>query len=183
MSSKQEISRWLDRNSIDNYIVNDDLSINVNGDVKLYDIKIETLPYKFNIIFGDFRILNCELTTLKNCPNIVYESFACSYNPIHSFNDAPHHVGGNFYCSSTPIKNLTTLQTHFEGKFYHCAEEKSQFLEDFKNYYEKEVIDCENVIFQYKVGLTMDQIKTVLEKNYLEKIILEKEELSKIVKI
>jgi hypothetical protein len=182
MVKKLDIIRWLDKYFIENYLINEDLSINVNGDVYLYNMKIENLPYKFNTIFGDFRILNCELKTLKNCPNSVYESFACSYNPISSLDYLPKKIGGNFYCSATYLTELNTFSSDLEGNFYHCVQNETEFFKGFEHYYEKERVDCDDIIFQYKMGVTGEQIRAITEHQYLNSKIIELEE-HKVIKV
>lgn len=84
-NTKDEIKEWLDKNYIERYIINDDLTVDVNGDVNLISLLINSyIPVKFGIING---IFNCEcnsLTSLVNCPDIVTGYFSCAVNNLKS---------------------------------------------------------------------------------------------------
>jgi hypothetical protein len=62
-----------------NYKINDDNTIDVNGDVylgcKLDDM--EKLPVKFGKVSGCFSCFGNKLTTLEGCPNYVGGYFSC----------------------------------------------------------------------------------------------------------
>ena len=58
-------------NSIKNYTINDDMSIDVDGDVTIYNNNQDTLPLKFNNVSGDFILISTRLISLKGCPNYI----------------------------------------------------------------------------------------------------------------
>jgi hypothetical protein len=68
MTPKQFCEKYLE-----NYTINPDNTIDVNGDVHLYDRQgnIEKLPVKFGKVSGDFDCGINNLTTLECCPNYV----------------------------------------------------------------------------------------------------------------
>jgi hypothetical protein len=43
LKTKEEITQWLDEYKIKNYTINDDLTVNVDGSVYYYEIKINDL--------------------------------------------------------------------------------------------------------------------------------------------
>ena len=63
---KNDILSWLEK-----YIINSDLTVDVNGDVRLERNQLVNILFKFNKIEGDFYIFANNLISLKNCPNIV----------------------------------------------------------------------------------------------------------------
>jgi hypothetical protein len=63
------------RYNIIDYIINDDLSINVDGGVYLEKKKLEYLPLKFNYVGVDFICSNNKLESLKGCPQTVGGGF------------------------------------------------------------------------------------------------------------
>ena len=65
------------RYGIKNYTINNDGSIDVDGNVKLSRINLTNLPFKFGKISGNFY---------------------CSNNLLTSLEGAPTSVGGEFYC-------------------------------------------------------------------------------------
>ena len=66
----EETKNWLDDMDIENYTINDDLTIDVDGDgdVNLNNKKLEKIPVKFKSIGGYFDCYNNKLTSLKGSP-------------------------------------------------------------------------------------------------------------------
>lgn len=118
------IEKWLNENYIRNYTINDDLTIDVKGDVDLHRYGERELPeyIQFGKIKGSFDIysspylislrgcprevgvdFSCSecgnLTSLEGCPQIVRGSFFCNYcHSLTSLEGAPKTVGGDFRC-------------------------------------------------------------------------------------
>jgi len=84
------------RYRIENYTINDDLSIDVDGDVSLTSNGLEYLPVRFNYVSG---------------------SFYCYKNELKSLKGSPQTVGGHFYCHSNKLKTLEGFQKTEEGFF------------------------------------------------------------------
>jgi hypothetical protein len=95
---------------LENYTINPDGTIDVNGDVKLSSRLgfMTQLPVKFGKVSGDFICNVNKLTTLEGCPNYVEGDFRCEINDITSLEHCPKYVGGRFGCSNTT--SLTTLK-------------------------------------------------------------------------
>lgn len=74
-----QIKEWLDKNGIVNYTINNDLTIDVKGDVYLYRYPETELPeyIQFKNVSGDFIIEYSNLTSLKGCPKEVGGDFYC----------------------------------------------------------------------------------------------------------
>ena len=53
---------------IENYTINPDGSIDVDGNVNLYEMELTKLPLKFNNVSGYFNCSWNDLTTLEGCP-------------------------------------------------------------------------------------------------------------------
>jgi hypothetical protein len=83
---------------IENYTINPDGSIDVNGNVILFNRRLTKLPLKFNKVTGDFSCTSNLLTNLEGCPNYVGGNFGCVANNITSLEGCPNYVGGNFNC-------------------------------------------------------------------------------------
>jgi hypothetical protein len=76
---------------IDSYFINEDGSIDVDGNVRFRknsDSLLE-LPLKFNKISGDFDCSRLGLVTLNGSPIEVGGTFDCSYNQLTSLEFAP----------------------------------------------------------------------------------------------
>jgi len=89
-----------------NYTFNDDLSIDVNGDVSFYGEGLTKLPIKFRNVSGNFYCSYNNLTSLVGGPETVGGDFDCSYNNLTSLVGGPETVGGDFNCRNN---NLTSL--------------------------------------------------------------------------
>jgi hypothetical protein len=103
---------------ISNYTINDDFSIDVDGDV---DISIESLtkiPLKFNRVSGYFNCQDNQLTTLGGSPKSVGGSFYCNDNNLTTLEGGPEYVGRYFDCRNN---NLTTLKGRpkYIGRYFY----------------------------------------------------------------
>jgi hypothetical protein len=95
---------------LENYTINPDGTIDVNGDVDLEEKlgDMEKLPVKFGKVSGYFYCSINNLTTLEGCPNYVGSTFSCNRNKLKTLEGCPKYVGGNrFNCA---FNELTTLK-------------------------------------------------------------------------
>ena len=106
----QDVIAWCEEMEIENYTINSNGEIDVDGDVWLKDMYIKELPYKFDTVNGSFTMDgNKKLTSLKNCPDKVTNYFSCSKcTSLKSLEGAPKEVGGSFYCGN--CTSLTSLK-------------------------------------------------------------------------
>ena len=105
---------------IENYTINDDESIDVNGDVDLYNRGLVELPLRFNRVYGDFRCTNNYLTTLEGSPKWVEGDFSCSGNRLTSLEFSPDYVGGDYGTIRNGLTDLVGSPKEVGGNFY-CA--------------------------------------------------------------
>jgi len=68
--------------NIVNYTINHDGSIDVDGDVNLYNKRLTKIPIKFNKVTGYFTCCDNEITSLEGCPNYVGDNFSCVANKL-----------------------------------------------------------------------------------------------------
>jgi hypothetical protein len=95
---------------LENYKINNDGTIDVDGDVDLYCriVNMEKLPVKFGKVSGEFDCRWNNLITLEGCPEYVGGDFLCEKNNIYTLEYFPKYIGGSFSCN--PNKSLTTLK-------------------------------------------------------------------------
>ncbi len=107
--------------------INSDGSIDVDGSVCLYGLKLTKIPYKFGIVTGEFDCSDNNLTSLEGCPRYTYDFycsdnkllksleggpeevvrlFSCPSNGLLSLKGAPKVVGGSFVCSGNKLTSL-----------------------------------------------------------------------------
>jgi hypothetical protein len=135
---------------IENYTINKDGSIDVDGDVNLQGLdmiqfgigKISKLPLKFGKVGGHFNCRSNKLESLEGSPTSLGGHFNCSSNRLMSLEGSPTSVGGDFYCH---YNNLTSLEgsPRSVGGHFHCYENQLTSLEGISKYIYKQ-IDCED---------------------------------------
>jgi len=98
LTTKKEIKNWLTRHRIENYTINSDMSVDVEGDVDLQHCNIQRLKLQFNRVNGNFLVTENDLTSLWGSPKTeVTGDFFCNYNYLGSLCSAPPVIGGGFY--------------------------------------------------------------------------------------
>ena len=105
------------RYDIENYTINDDGSIDVDGEVELYGHQLTELPLTFNKVTGDFHCHFNKLTTLKGSPRWIGGRFSCRLNKLTSLEFSPDYVGGDFRCSYNDLTD-NYCDTEIQGDFY-----------------------------------------------------------------
>jgi hypothetical protein len=116
------ISLICEKYGIENYTINSDGSIDVNGDVFLWNRELTELPLRFNRVTGSFECGGNNLTTLKGSPRWLGIDFSCVGNNLTSLEFSPDYVGGFFDCINN---NLTDnyCDSEIGGKFYTSLEQ------------------------------------------------------------
>jgi len=120
LKTKNGIENWLKKYEIKNYTINNDLTVDVDGDVYLYYKKLKQIPIKFDIIKGYFNCSNNYLTSLDFCPKEVGGNFNCSWNELISLDGCPKSVGGDFY---------SNIFSDDEYRFHLIQIERKEFAE------------------------------------------------------
>jgi hypothetical protein len=124
------------------YTINEDGSIDVDGNVILTSKKINKLSMKYGKVSGDFDCSGVGLTTLECAPHTV-RRFNCAYNELENLKFAPSLVGENFICMGN---NLTSLEgAPKRVRYFSCSSNKLTNLEfapetiteDFNCHYNK----------------------------------------------
>jgi hypothetical protein len=106
---------------IQNYVINEDGSIDVDGTVILIPAglkKITKIPLKFRNVLGDFVCSHNKLTSLEGSPQEVGGSFFCQNNYLTSLEYAPKSVGGSLICSDNKITTLEGYPDYVGSNFY-----------------------------------------------------------------
>jgi hypothetical protein len=118
-----EIHRICKGYGIENYTINDDLSIDVDGDVELTNISLNEIPLNFGRVSGCFYTTCNKLKSLKFVPKYVNGDFGCSDNDLSSLYNSPQFVGGDFYCRSNNLTSLEGLPKYIIG-YINCNDNK-----------------------------------------------------------
>jgi len=113
---------------ITNYTINDDGSIDVNGDVYLSYRELTKIPLKFRNVSGYFACFNNKLKSLEGAPESVGGNFNCSDNQLVSLDGSPQSVGGNFYCKRNQLTSLEGAPESVGGNF-NCQDNQLSSLD------------------------------------------------------
>lgn len=90
-NTKEQIKKWLDSLYIKNYTINDDLSVDVNGDVDIVNKNLYDIPIQFGYIDGNFFCQNNELKSLKGCPKYIEDDFQFYHNNLYDLKYFPEN--------------------------------------------------------------------------------------------
>jgi hypothetical protein len=96
---------------------NGDGTIDYNGDVDISGLKLDSLPIKFNRVYGSFDCSDNELTSLKGCPRFVDGDFYCYLNNLSTLDYGPKEVCGNYICSGNVLQSLRGSPKEIHGDF------------------------------------------------------------------
>ena len=120
------VKQWLDNMEIKKYVINDDLSVDVNGDVLLYKKGLSEIPVQFNRVDGFFNCANNQLTSFKNFQIYIGGYFQYKDNPLPEeiFNERPETIKA--YIRNQQDYNIF----HSDGTFY--KDKWIMFLNDYK---------------------------------------------------
>ena len=127
-SAREEVENWLILMGVENYIINEDLTVDVNGDVDISCKKLKKMPINFSVINGNFDCSYNELTDLKDCPKEIRGYFNCGSNYLTSLEGFPKEIKGSFNCIANKLTNLKYCPEIINGSFY-CGENKLTSLE------------------------------------------------------
>ena len=98
--------------------VNEDGSLDVDGNVWLDELELTKIPLKFNKVNGCFSCSSNKLTSLEGCPKEVIGNFDCSTNfKLTSLKGCPEKVYGNFNCLNTSLTSLEGCPKEVGGDF------------------------------------------------------------------
>jgi len=127
-TNTSEIEAICNEYNIKNYNINDDGSIDVDGDVDLFNKGLKVLPLKFRKVSGDFHCSYNQLISLEGAPQSIGGNFYCNYSKLTSLESAPKRVGGDFECGSNKLTTLEGAPQRVDGNFY-CSYNQLTTLE------------------------------------------------------
>jgi len=116
-TTREGVIEVCDKYGIENYTINDDLSIDVDGGVYLNRRYLEYLPLRFNYVSDYFNCSYNELKTLEGCPEKVGGTFHCFKNELKSLKGCPQTVNGDFYCFNNNLVSLKGCPQTVSGDF------------------------------------------------------------------
>jgi hypothetical protein len=113
---------------IENYTINEDGSIDVDGNVNLSRKQLTNLPLKFRNVTGYFDCNNNQLTSLEGGPKSVGGSFNCANNQLKTLEGGPKSVGASFLCNNNQLISLKGCPELVYG-YFRCHNNQLTSLE------------------------------------------------------
>ncbi len=164
--TESDVAEICKKYAIENWSINSEGLVDVNGDVFLTQNSLTKLPINFGFVSGDFSCRDNQLTTLEGCPQVVDGSFFCTYNQLTTLEGCPQVVGGDFNC----LKNLLTSLEFSPlsiGGYFNCSRNKLTSLRFAPEYIECEVFVLPNPIEDIPGEyLTKEYIQFIVKEQY-----------------
>lgn len=114
---QEKIAKWLTTNSITDFTINDDNTVDVRGDLNLDGLRHAKLPVKFNHVTGSVSLAGAMLTTLEGLPEEINGDFDITSVKLDNVTGFPLKIHGD--CHLGHIEIASTLATsqlsHVEG--------------------------------------------------------------------
>jgi hypothetical protein len=112
---KKFITEWLDYYGIQNYTINDDMSVDIDGSVLIDRRHIPRLDVKFRNVSNEFFINKCGLESMNNLP-ISCKCVTLTNNNINEISNVPLNcqylnLNNNKITEIQNIEHLTELST------------------------------------------------------------------------
>ena len=127
LTTKDKIAEWLNTFNANRlkiiageYQINDDLTVDVDGDVRIMGerdltIYMSVLPIKFGNIYGNFWVHHTTLTNMKGFPKYVKNGFSVSDNMyLRSLQFCPKEAE-RIYIWNTGINSLHNIHKHIHS--------------------------------------------------------------------
>lgn len=124
---RDSLIKLLDLYNIVNYTINDDGSVDVNGDVNLNGWGIDDIPFEFNIVGGSFDVSNNFLKSLKGSPKSC-DNFKANNCGLANLEFAPLEVKGYFEVSDNYLTSLKGCTKLIRG-YFNCSDNYLESLE------------------------------------------------------
>ena len=118
MPSRRDIDLMCKKYRIGNYTINEDGTIDVDGDVNLYNKGLTELPLKFGKVSGNFSCPNNNLTSLEGSPSSVGGYFHCYNNQLKSLSGISKYISGNIDCRYNELRDVKGIKDGWRGEFY-----------------------------------------------------------------
>ena len=114
---REGVVAWLKLHGVNNYTIDEDLSVDVNGDVDLSFSGLGEIKVRFRNVSGSFHCYDNGLTSLLGCPVSVGRHFSCHDNRLKTLEYCPVEVVGDFFCNANRLTSLEGCPEYVGGRF------------------------------------------------------------------
>ena len=116
--TEAEVAEICKTYGIENWSLNKDGLVDIDGDVSLVSKNLESIPLKFGHVTGFFDLDKNYLTSLKGSPHTVGDYFSCDNNKLTSLEFSPKSVTSFFWCEKNNIRSFEGLENI--GEYFYC---------------------------------------------------------------
>jgi hypothetical protein len=131
LKTKEQIIDWLNHHKIENYVINQDLTVDVNGKVNLSHKNLKDFPIQFGLVKNEFDCSYNKLTSLFGAPHTVKSHFKCNNNKLKTLEFGPKIVSGYYECSENQLTSITHTPDTVHD--FYCGTNKLTKLTHFPN--------------------------------------------------
>ncbi len=125
LKTLEETRSWLDRMDVDDYTINDDLTVDVIGDVEIAYRDLELIPVQFGVVDGLFNCAENRLVSLRGLPRKCLEVY-CRGNMLTNLDWAPAECT-LIHCRNNPtLRDINGAPDGCELIYDHDAVAKNQ---------------------------------------------------------
>lgn len=172
LKTKEEIEIWLEEYNITNYIIHENLSVFVYGNVVIASKKLSKIPIQFDQVKGSFNCSDNLLESLEGAPYCCYESFNCSHNRLTTLQYSPKSVGISFDCGFNDLKTLEGMPRVIYGNV-RATNNKLKNLSGSPEIIEGDLILLDNEITSLKGNLKQLDGDLMAHNNLIEQLKIE----------
>ena len=165
-SYEENVAKICRKYRIENWSINSEGLVDVNGDVWLTGEYLAKLPLNFGYVSGDFSCGENELTSLQGSPKFVGGGFDCSYNQLTNLEGGPQSVGGNFWCFENDLYSLRFAPEEVEGEVFVLPNSisdipKEYLTNEYLRFIVKEQYDWN--LYRKDGTMRLDRLKEMIE--------------------
>jgi hypothetical protein len=122
-SYEEHVAEVCQKYKIENWLINSEGLVDVDGNVKLHSEELTKLPLNFGYVSGNFYCYSNQLINLAGAPVSVGGQFDCSRNKLTSLEGGPQEVDGRFWCWKNQLTSLEGAPLTVGGNF-NCQDNK-----------------------------------------------------------
>ena len=115
--SNEDIDSICKKFDIKNYTINEDSTIDVDGNVYLRHKGLTKLPLKFGKVSGYFDCSFNKLISLSGAPLSVGRGFYCFNNQLKSLSGISGRISGGIYCQNNQLRDVKGVKDGWLGEF------------------------------------------------------------------
>lgn len=108
-TERDQVEIWLYKHKVTNYIICQDLTVDVEGNLELRNKNITYLPIQFGQVAGSCDISQNKLTSLKGVPHEIGGHLWCHDNLLTNLKHFPQKIRGELQAQNNQLTNIDDI--------------------------------------------------------------------------